>query len=63
MHHRLLITGLVITKVGVLLQGLTDTRHIAVPKNPKTTREKWLFISITLHTLIFQERDNGLGRG
>ena len=61
MHHRLFIPGLVIAKIGHLLEGLTDARHIPMPKNPKTAREKRLFLAIPLHLLIYQEGDDRLG--
>jgi hypothetical protein len=60
MYHRLLISRLVIAKTGVLLERLPNACHIAMTKNPKTTREKQLFRSIPLHVLIFQEGDDGL---
>ncbi len=63
MYHCLLIAGLVVAKIGILLESLSNARHIPMTKNPKTAREKQLFSSIPLHILIFQEGDDRLSHG
>ena len=60
MHHRLLIAGLVITKIRILLERLTYARHMSVVEDTKAACKKRLFFSIPFHILIFQEGDDGL---
>ena len=44
MHHRLLVARLVIAEFGHLLQGLANSRDIAMAKDTKASGEKGLFL-------------------
>ncbi len=60
MDHSLLIASLVVTELGHLLQGLTDSCDIPMTKDTKASREKGLLVSVTLYILVLEKRNQGL---
>ena len=63
MHHRLLITGEVITEALRLLQRLTDARYVAVSEDTPDAGKERQFFPVALDILVLQKRDERLGCG
>ncbi len=60
MHHCLLVTSLIVTELRYLLQGLANSRDIAMTKDTKAASEKKLLYPIALHVLVFEKGDDSL---
>src|SRR6185503_9971676 len=60
MDHRLFVAGLVVAKVRILLKRLTNTSHVAMPKDAETTGKELRFSPITFNMLRLEKFDDGL---
>ena len=52
MDHRLFVTRQIVSKRRVLLEGLTDSRDVAMPEDPPHAGEKRSLLPISLHVLL-----------
>ena len=55
MHHRLLISALIIAEIRIFLQSLSQTSYISMSENAETTAKIGLFNTISFNVLIFQK--------
>ena len=60
-NHRLLIARLVVTKVGVFLQGLAYAGHVAVAEDAEAAGKERLLPTVARHVLNLEELDQRLG--
>ena len=61
--HGLLVAGLVVAKVGILVQRLPDAGHVAVAEDAKAARRKRAAPRHRAPELIFEEVNQRLGHG
>ena len=59
-HTGLLVAHQDVLEVGILLQSLPDTGHVAVTEDAEHAGEECVLLSIPLDVLIFQEKNQGL---
>lgn len=60
MHHNLLVSTEVVEKIGILLQGLADSRHVPVAKNSEAAPKESALDSIPPDALVIQKPDRRL---
>jgi hypothetical protein len=63
MDHRLFIAGQVVTEIRILLQRLSDTRHVSMSEDAPYAGEKRALVSVALNVLILEKRDQRLSCG
>ncbi len=62
MHHRLLVSGLVVGQhLGTLVQRLTDPGDVAVTEDPEAAAEEAVLDAVSLDVLVRQEANQRLG--
>jgi len=59
----LLIAKQVITKAGILLKRLPDSRNVAVPEYSQASFKEAILLPVAFDVLVLQKRDNGLCAG
>jgi hypothetical protein len=57
MDHGLLVSRLVVAKVGFLLECLSDAGNIPMPEDTKAAGEEGLLCTVALDVLIFEKLD------
>lgn len=63
MNHGLLVAGLVVAKVRILLQSLTNAGHVAMTKDAETTGKEGLLDAVPFDVLVFEKLNDRLRGG
>lgn len=63
MNHRLFVPEKVVPDARILLERLTDSRHVAVAKNAQASLDEALLFSVSLGVLVFEKCKDGLRGG